>query len=125
MPANAPGDDEHKATTLPANGRAGLPSIVEMRLTQSIVFFSSGGIDALYSGLAISKPSWAAIRRPSRKAFSGRPGVLPAFFAYGGSIGRFRPAGRPGRSRANPKNGQGIAPEWPGAMGPRPVAGSR
>ncbi len=46
------------------------------RLTQSIVFFSSGGIEALYSGLAINRPSWAAISRASFTAFRACPSPL-------------------------------------------------
>ena len=73
MPAKCPSDDEQMPATLPASGLSGLPPSLRTRLTQSMVFFSSGGIEPLYSGVAISTPSWAAISRASFTAFSGTP----------------------------------------------------
>ena len=73
MPAKFPSDEEQSAATLPSKGLNGRPPSRLTRLTQSMAFLSSGGIEALYSGLAMRNPSCAAIWRASFCAFSGTP----------------------------------------------------
>src|SRR5690606_31354785 len=42
IPAKKPSEEEHRAASLPGNGRSGLLPSLRTRLTQSIVFLSSG-----------------------------------------------------------------------------------
>ena len=69
----APGEAEQMPATLPANNRVpSLPSACG-RDIQSSVFFSNAGIEPLYSGVAIRRPSAAASLACRACTCSGMP----------------------------------------------------
>ena len=73
MPPNAPGDAEPSANTRVLKTASGGSPASRMRLTQSMAFLSSGGIEALYSGETMKMPWWTSNSALSLRAFSGGP----------------------------------------------------